>query len=174
MRFKINEIGPDGLPLEVEVTTEWLATACPDLGARPGPAGLKLRGQIGRSGDDYLLRADLRGQLETTCARCLEPARISLDLPMVVTFIPAEADKSEDPDVVLFAGGEIDLSNEVRDEIALAVPINPVCDEACRGLCSICGGNRNVSACTCEADATTRFGPSGTAGRFAALGKIKL
>jgi len=93
---------------------------------------------------------------------------------MVVTFIPADADKSEDPDVVLFAGGEIDLSNEVRDEIVLAVPINPLCAEGCRGLCSICGGNRNVSACTCESDATARFPPPASAGGFAALGKIKL
>ena len=44
MRFKINEIGDGGLPVKVSVTTEWLASACPDLGARPGPDGLTFSG----------------------------------------------------------------------------------------------------------------------------------
>ena len=33
MRFKINEIGDDGLPVNVSVTSEWLAAACPDIDA---------------------------------------------------------------------------------------------------------------------------------------------
>jgi len=40
MRFKINEIGDDGLSVNVPVSSEWLATACPDNDARPGPDGL--------------------------------------------------------------------------------------------------------------------------------------
>ena len=170
MRFKINEIGAEGLPLNVPVTAEWVAAACPDLDARPGPEGLALQGRIEKMGEDYLLRANLRGQLETTCARCLEPAHLAVDVPLAVTFVSTEADKTgddEDPDVVALKGGEIDVGDEVRDEILLALPINPVCREACRGLCPVCGGNLNVSACACKAQAT----PTGA---FAALRKLKL
>ena len=171
MQFKINDIGAEGLPINMLVTADWLAAACPDLGAKPSDGGLKLRGQITKTGEDYLLRAHVHGPLELPCARCLEPARVVLDLPLTVTFVPAglgEPADDDDPDVVVFPGGEIDISDEVRDEILLAVPINPLCAEACRGLCPVCGGNRNQVACTCQADAAAR------SGRLGALAHIKL
>jgi uncharacterized protein len=170
MRFKINEIGAEGLPLNVAVTPEWVAAACPDLDARPGARGLALVGRIEKMGEDYLLRANLRGELATTCARCLEPAEVAVNTPLAVTFVSSEADKTdddEDPDVIAFLGAEIDVGDEVRDEIVLAMPVKPLCRESCRGLCSVCGGNLNLTACGCKAEA-------GKAGAFAALGKLKL
>jgi uncharacterized protein len=169
MLFKINEIGPEGLPVKVSVTADWVAAACPDLEARPGPKGLALRGRLDKTGDDFLLRADLRGELQTTCARCLETAQVAVDVPLAVTFVSADAgdEDDEDPDVVTFQGGEIDLGDEIRDEILLALPINPLCKETCLGLCLVCGGNRNLVACGCRTE-------HAAAAPLAALGKIKL
>jgi len=176
MRFKINQIGDDGLAVDAPVTREWLHAACPDLDAQPGPAGVALRGRLVKSGDDYLLRGEVRGALETPCARCLEPARIDVEAPLVVTFVPRsgqgdEADETgadEDPDVVEFAGNEIDLADEVRDEILLAIPVSPLCAPTCRGLCPVCGGNRNLVPCDCAE--RQRQGES----KFAALGRLKV
>jgi uncharacterized metal-binding protein YceD (DUF177 family) len=174
MRFKINEIGVNGVPVNVAVSAEWLAAACPDIDARPAPAGLSLRGSITPTGDDYLLRADLRGDLEATCARCLEPARVHIDVPIVITYVfsGSEDVPEEDEDevgLVTFSGGELDLSDQVRDELVLAIPFNPLCHEGCKGLCPLCGSNRNVVAC---AHATTA--PVTATGSLAALSKIKL
>ncbi len=170
MRFKINEIGAEGLPLHVPVTSDWVAAACPDLDARPGARGLALHGRLEKMGEDFLLRAELRGDLETTCARCLEPAQVALNVPLAVTFVSREADKTgddEDPDVISFLGNEIDVGDEIRDEILLALPINPLCRESCQGLCTVCGGNRNLAACACKSEVAP-------AAAFAALGKLKL
>jgi uncharacterized metal-binding protein YceD (DUF177 family) len=175
MRFKINDIGDGGLPVRVSVTTEWLATTCPDLDARPVADGLTFKGQITPMGEDFLVRGELAGDLEMPCARCLEPARVHVDVPMTVTFVAAgteevddEDDEVADPDVVTYTGGEINLSDELRDQLMLAIPFNPLCDEACRGLCPLCGGNRNIVPCTHAAATPTR------PGSLAALGKIKL
>jgi uncharacterized protein len=172
MRFKINDIGDEGLVVDVRVTAEWLAAACPELDARPAPRGLALRGRIDKSGDDYLLRGTLQGALETTCARCLEPARLAVDTPLAVTFVPSDerhpAVEVEDPEVVPFAGNDIDIGDDVRDEILLAIPINPVCAESCRGLCPVCGGNRNAILCDCE-ERQRRTGS-----KLGALAKLKL
>src|SRR5689334_3972623 len=106
MRFKINEIGDGGLPVNVSVTAEWLAAACPDTDARPAPAGLRLTGQLMPAGDDYLLRGALVGDLEMPCARCLEPALVHIDVPVTMTFVAAgneeidvDEEADEDPDV---------------------------------------------------------------------------
>ena len=55
-----------------------------------------------------------------------------------------------------------------RDELVLAVPLNPLCDDGCRGLCPLCGNNRNLVPC--KHAAATPAAPGG----LAALGKIKL
>jgi uncharacterized protein len=157
MRYKIKDIGDAGVEILVPVTGEWLAAQCPDLEARPGDAGIALRGTLERSGDSYLLRGDLRGALVTPCARCLEPALVPLDAPVTVSYVEsdphddeAEASDQDGGDVLTFSGGEIDLGPEIRDEILLAVPMGAVCQPDCAGICFICGGNRNVTSCDCE------------------------
>jgi uncharacterized protein len=36
-------------------------------------------------------------------------------------------------------GDILDLEAPIRDAIVLALPINPLCDDDCEGLCSECG-----------------------------------
>src|SRR4029078_3128640 len=92
---------------------------CPDLGAKPGPGGVKLRGVLEKSGDDVLLRGELRGVLETQCSRCLDSARVDLDIPLTVSFVEKGADGDadedyDDGDVVYFEGGGIDVGAGLR------------------------------------------------------------
>jgi uncharacterized protein len=172
MRFKITQIGDEGLDVDVPVTREWLAAACPDLDAHPSAAGLRFRGRLSKSGTDYLLRGDLSGALEMPCARCLEPARLPIETPLLVTFVSNDANDAglddDDPDVIVFAGPEIDLGEELRDEILLAIPVSPLCSPDCRGLCPVCGGNRNTSPCDCEESQRRAQSP------LAALGRLKV
>ena len=166
MRYKTKDIGEEGLEVRVPVTDAWLSTELPDLELTPAPKGLTFSGRLEPSGEDsYLLRGDLRGALETVCGRCLEPAQIPLDLPVVVSYVekdegPARAAAADEDeggegsddggDVFTFSGGVIDLGGEIRDEILLALPISPLCRPDCAGICPVCGGNRNVQACDCE------------------------
>src|SRR4051812_37632789 len=156
MRYRIKDIGEAGLEIQVPITAPWLVTQCPGIEVEPGPTGVALTGRIDRSGESYLLRGQLRGALTTACSRCLEPATVELDVPLVVSYEERDEDDEavtddEDGDVRSFTGGEIDLAPELRDEILLAMPISPLCRPDCAGICSVCGGNRNANPCECEA-----------------------
>jgi uncharacterized protein len=173
MRFDIKEIGDDGLVVDVPVTEAWLARECPGIEPRLGPRGLSLRGTLTKSGDDVFLRGTLSGEMTSTCVRCLEEARIPVSIAMLTTFeekSPDDDDEAEvegelaeeaDMDFASFDGEEIDLGPEIRDQLTLALPMNPVCSEDCRGLCSICGGNRNQVPCDCEEKARRAASPLG-------------
>ncbi len=175
MRYKIDDIGPEGREVKVPVTEQFVAAECPSIDGKPSARGLTLQGSLIRAGDDVLLRGALKGGIVTACARCLDPATVPYDVPIMVSFVELkrgadepEPDDSKDTERIGFSGGVIDLTVELRDEILLAMPVRALCREECLGLCSVCGGNRNVVACECEAKQRV------ASAKLAALGDLKL
>ena len=53
---------------------------------------------------------------------------------------------SED-EVTIPADGHIDFESLIRDYLLMEIPFNPICQEDCLGLCSICGQNLNKKIC---------------------------
>ena len=43
----------------------------------------------------------------------------------------------------------IDITSDIRDELLIELPMNPLCDDECKGLCPVCGVNRNRKECRC-------------------------
>jgi uncharacterized protein len=79
-----------------------------------------------------------RGRVSMACARCL--ARFETDLEGAVEMsVPV----SETFLVV---------DDEVRQSLLLALPSQPLCRPACRGLCPRCGRNLNQGPCGCPAE----------------------
>jgi len=172
MRYKTKDIGEGGLEVRVVVSEAWLAAECPDASLGLTRAGLALEGRLEEAGDGYLLRGTLRGELVVTCARCLEPAPIAVDSPVVVTFVESDGKDGPDAedaqeDVVTFDYGTIDLGLPIRDELLLAVPMSAVCRPDCAGICPVCGQNRNLTPCDCEKRLRE-------ASKFGVLAKMKL
>src|SRR5262245_45680333 len=104
MRFKVKEIGDHGLDIRVPVGAAWFQAECPDVDVRPGPAGIALEGRLEKSGEDFLLRGALRGDVLTPCVRCLEAARVPLEVDIAVSYVETEEDAEDDP----FAGNDDD------------------------------------------------------------------
>lgn len=79
------------------------------------------------------------------CRRCLKeiasPLEVSLD---EVFFYPGEGEPNE---VYRVTDEQIDLEPAVRDALMLALPLNPLCKEECRGLCTTCGADLNETDC---------------------------
>ena len=87
------------------------------------------------------------------CVRCLEFYSISLDLPLKIWLTEKESfSDSNEQDMVFCPANQdtIGLSETIADIISLAEPMNPLCNENCKGLCSRCGVNKNISSCDCK------------------------
>lgn len=167
MLYKFNDISDEGLSLNVPLSADWLKEECPNVEAKPAREGLTFRGHLSRQGDDAFLRGTLSGVLDCSCARCLEPARLPVRLPIQVTFVASSEDdedeEDEDLDVAHFDGDEINIGPELREQIILNMPINPACRETCAGLCATCGVNRNETACDCASKQERELGKLGAA-----------
>lgn len=167
MLYKFNDISDEGLSLKVPLSADWLKEECPHLEAKPAREGLMFKGHLSRQGDDAFLRGTLSGALEFSCSRCLEPAKVPVRLPVQVSFVASSEDDEDegedDVDVAHFDGDEINIGPELREQILLNMPINPVCREACAGLCPTCGVNRNETACECAGKQPPEMGKLGAA-----------
>jgi uncharacterized protein len=122
-----------------------------------GPA--EIRGRYRKSGEEVELQGHLSATVEANCARCLKPVEFPFAAELSERFVVAVSWRSEeqhelreeDLNLAVFNGEVIELDDLVREEILLAVPAQVLCREDCKGLCPICGADRNLSACDCEA-----------------------
>ena len=88
-----------------------------------------------------------------SCRRCLEPATGMLTLRVREHYTEG-GDREE---TYPFVGGDVDLEPLVRDAVLLELPQAPVCRADCRGLCPVCGANRNEEPCSCVAPRDERW-----------------
>ncbi|HWO43471.1 MAG TPA: DUF177 domain-containing protein [Candidatus Eisenbacteria bacterium] len=114
-----------------------------------------------RAGADLFFEGAFRGSFEGHCSRCLRRYTFTLDSPFdfVLAPGPGTAGKKmgeltrDELGLSQYSGEEINLSPLIREQVLLALPTRPLCDENCRGLCSQCGANLNVEACACSSGA---------------------
>ena len=146
---------PDGVS-HVDLTAEASELGVSLESARlESPVEVKL--DIDRRGDEIFLkgRASVKAVLE--CARCLEEYCYVLESPVELLCMiggePGEVGGCEDRENVIEARGGtkyVDLADHVRSELLVLIPLKPLCQESCKGLCPMCGTNLNISACTCD------------------------
>ena len=121
-----------------------------------GPA--EVQGTIDRRGNEVELRGSLRAKIDVPCGRCLQPVAVAVNTEFQERFTPAVSWRAEpqhelseeDLNLSVFDGEAIELNDLVREEILLAMPGHVLCREDCKGLCPICGIDKNLSSCQCE------------------------
>lgn len=98
-----------------------------------------------------------------TCSRCLTEFKMPLETHWSERFtdVDESATDTEEEVVHLALAQQIDLDPYIRESLLLTIPFAPICSDTCRGLCPVCGVNKNVQDCGCS---TERIDP-----RFAAL-----
>ena len=111
-----------------------------------------------------------------SCSRCLVEYDSFVDTNFTVIFRKDAAVKYEEQDDIelgeldllssTYQGDEIDLTHEIEEQVVMEIPLKPLCNEGCKGLCHSCGTDLNASQCTCSTE-TTSF-------KFSALKNFKV
>jgi uncharacterized protein len=120
-------------------------------------APVDLAFEIHKDKDKFRLVGTATTELELDCSRCLEPFRLAVDAPFDIRYLPAseastESEREveeEDLGTSYYRDDQIDLNELLREQFYLALPMKPLCREACRGLCPQCGTNLNAGTCEC-------------------------
>jgi uncharacterized protein len=170
MRVNIDEIKDGGLQRDWDLTRE----AVDEL-VRGDSAGYRSRAAahmealLSKVERRVFVQGHATASLTAPCGRCLSPVALDVPIDFELTFVPedeaaldAEAASDRDTghraasfraEVVneeTYSGKVIDLGPVVREQFILALPGYPVCSDACKGLCSVCGANLNESECGCD------------------------
>lgn len=106
-------------------------------------------------GDAFRVTGRARTTLELDCSRCVEPFQLPVEGLFELRYVPEEQNEGDgereitedDLTTAFYREGSIDLIEMLREQFQLALPMKPLCSEACRGLCTVCGGNLNRTDC---------------------------
>ncbi len=154
MLVDIAQIPAEGLDLHFRGGKDFLDPAGERVHLlRPAEARL----HFSRTPIGVWVRGQVSSDLQLHCSRCSELFTFPVCEDFEVRYhgplgesVEGEYELGRDElDVSFFEGMKIDVEALVRENLLLALPAQPLCDEGCLGLCSCCGINRNRGACVC-------------------------
>lgn len=96
------------------------------------------------------------GTMSFECSRCLKLFEQEVKVPFEYSFTKEEF--------------ECDVANEMRETMIINIPMKPLCSKDCKGLCSICGNDKNEKECFCEQKMKDKF----VAEKWSKIGKFKI
>jgi uncharacterized protein len=104
--------------------------------------------------DEYLVKVEAKGEGNFSCDRCGASITRSIQgfVQTLYTFDRTKYGEANTDDIRLLSGSEqeIDIRQDVRDALILAVPTKILCRKECLGLCPQCGVNLNEKKCKCS------------------------
>jgi len=131
--------------------------------AIPGNIGLddsfngmvEVEATLEKMAHQFFLKAKAHVERLCECDRCLEQFPLDLRREYSVVYlhegeISIFDEEAEEIQFLPYDANYIDLDEDIRQYIMLAIPVKLLCKEDCLGICPICGANRNETKCNCE------------------------
>jgi uncharacterized protein len=87
-----------------------------------------------------------------TCVRCLREFDLPVYAPVDAFYVlPGHEDEiPEEQEFEVIHENCIDLYAALEQAVSVELPFAPVHDEACLGICPVCGCDRNEASCSCD------------------------
>ena len=121
-------------------------------------ADVDVEATLDKTSNQILLTAKLTVMGDFVCDRCIGSFQRKLAPSYTMLYAlegsePAHLDPSEFQ--IMPPGLHIiDIAEDIRQSILLAVPLKLLCRETCKGLCPSCGQNLNEGECSCKSELT--------------------
>jgi len=154
MNVDVRNVSRDGKPVECSASAAEIGDLLPGIYIT---GTVDLSGTVYRTDDTVVVKGSVRAVYRAECSRCLVEFEQAVVVPVENTFVVTDAKDdaekalfSADNDVYVYDGFEIDIVPMVRHELILNAPVKPLCSVECKGLCPVCGIDRNRESCRCE------------------------
>ncbi|MBM2844838.1 MAG: hypothetical protein HW407_150 [Bacteroidetes bacterium] len=135
---------------------EYLLEAKPtDFGLEEGfNSEILVNAVLDKTGNQIYLKADVRTHGSFGCDRCASPFEAPVSSKFQACyFTEGEEVVNVDPEELRMIPpgfSVIDITDDIRQTILLAIPLKLLCSDTCRGLCPQCGKNLNTGSCECS------------------------
>ncbi|MGH9405027.1 MAG: YceD family protein [Terriglobia bacterium] len=121
-------------------------------------AAVRVQGGAELIGTDIRIHGVVATLVEAKCDRCANPVALPVEQSFDLLYRPLAATAREEDveipadelDVGFYSGEGVNLTEVVKEQIILALPMKVVCNPDCRGLCPVCGANLNTASCRCR------------------------
>lgn len=134
MKIRLNQIPSDGVileesipPGELDLDTEFIKVRVP----------VEVKAEIHRISNAVTVSLEVLAKVTTECGRCLKEINIDLNKTIKLNY---QVDGQEQ---------YLDLDTDIREELILEYPLQPLCKSDCKGLCPKCGKSLNEGGCSC-------------------------
>ena len=162
MWLSIAKVPSEGISLEFNDPTIWsipikeFKLDC--RVTKPLSAIASITPQMGEGIKGCLISGHFTGEIAMPCIRCAEDAIIPINSDFE-SFEPFpnteeasnlnEIDFDENVVRLVASGYEVNIEELLWQEFSLIIPLKPLCSPNCKGLCPVCGANKNLVDCGC-------------------------
>lgn len=136
INFSISALEKTPVRKDGELPGEFLDLAAEDAFAPAGVVEYDLTAALVSGG--VLVSGRASARVRAVCGRCLKDIEIPIENPALHIFFEV----GENQEI-------LEVDEELRAELLLELPMNPLCDPDCAGLCPICGVDLNRKRCQC-------------------------
>lgn len=155
MKIKLDEIPESGMSLDVVDEGRALNEIAGGKLDFSFMSPVKAHLEISKQGRSFFITGDINATLRLNCSRCTREFDYQFDADFSSYYErTADGEKEKelragDLDVNFIEGDELDTAELLLGQIALELPMQPLCTPECKGLCPRCGADLNQGECGC-------------------------
>lgn len=110
-----------------------------------------------RNGDQIKARGSIKTAISLRCIKCLQNFEVKINSVFDIILFPSNFIQiknqhlnDDDMEYIFYEGNEIDVDKILVEHLNFLIPINPICNPGCKGLCPVCGVDLNHEKCKCD------------------------